>query len=147
MYLWILYICLLQYDHALNTICSLVRLYIGNLISYISFTWVGMPFPTYSLTCILKKWINITLLVLVVTCIETHIFVPSFSISHLFFSTTNVFYCLLILGKLFNLNIQHSKTCIQHCLYTKFEEISSFSYFIFIYTWLQCVMLTTKESF
>ena len=33
-----------------------------------------------------KKWINISLFELVVTCIETHIFVPSFSIYHVFIS-------------------------------------------------------------
>ena len=34
----------------------------------------------------LQKWINILLFELIVTCIETHIFVPCFSISHIFIS-------------------------------------------------------------
>ena len=38
-----------------------------------------------------QKWINISLFQLVVTCIETHKFVPSFSISHIFISNIKLF--------------------------------------------------------
>ena len=36
------------------------------------------------------------------------------------------FCCLLLLGEIFNLNIQHSKTCNQHHIYTIFEQIPIF---------------------
>ena len=36
-----------------------------------------------------QKWIRISLFELVVTCIETHIFVISFSISHVYISIVN----------------------------------------------------------
>ena len=70
-----------------------------------------------------QKWINISLFVLVVTCIEAHIFVPSFSIYHIFISTMKFFCCFLLLGQLFNLNLQHSKTRVQNHVYAIFEII------------------------
>ena len=93
-----------------------------------------------------KNWINISLFELVVTCIETHIFVPSFLISHTFISVIIFFCCFsLLLEQIFTLNVLNSKTCIQHNIYTIFEEISSFSLFIFIHTRLQRVTLTTRK--
>ena len=73
-----------------------------------------------------QKCIDIYLFELFFMCIKTHIFVPSFSISHLFVYIINVFYCFLLLGKLLTLNIQHYKTCNQHHIYTIVEEIPSF---------------------
>ena len=52
---------------------------------------------------------NVPLFELVVTYIETHIFVPSFSISHIFISVIKFFCCFLLLGKMFTLNLQNSK--------------------------------------
>ena len=48
-----------------------------------------------------QYWINISLFGLVVTCIEAHIIVPSFSISHIFICIIKFFCCLLLLGKIF----------------------------------------------
>ena len=84
-----------------------------------------------------KKWINTYLFELVVTCIETHILVPNFSIFHRFISIIIFFCSFLLLGHIFALNFQHSKTCIQHHLYTIFEKIPRFSCFIFSHTRLQ----------
>ena len=70
-----------------------------------------------------QGWINISLFELVVTCIETHIFVPSVLIYHIFISTINLFCCLLLLGQLFTCNLQHSTTHIRHHIYTTFEQI------------------------
>ena len=93
-----------------------------------------------------KNWINILLFELVVTCIETHIFVPSFSIYHIFISIIKFLCCFsLLLGQLFNLNIPHPKTCIQHNIYTIFEQTFRFSCFIFSHTRLKRVTLTTSE--
>ena len=92
-----------------------------------------------------QKWINISLFELVATCIETHILDPNFSISHIFISIIKFLYCLLLLGKLFTLNIQHSNKCIQHHISTIFEQICSFSCFIFRHTRLQHVTLKTRE--
>ena len=69
-----------------------------------------------------QKWIDILLFELVVTCMEAHIFVNSFSISYIFIYIIKFFYCFLILGKLFNWNIQPYTTLIQHQLYTNFEQ-------------------------
>ena len=73
-----------------------------------------------------KKLINISLFELFVTCIETHISVPILSISHLFISIIKCFFGFLLLGQIFTLNLQHSKTCSKHHLYTIFNKISSF---------------------
>ena len=48
-----------------------------------------------------QKWIDISMFELVVTCIEAHIFVPSFSISYILISTIMFFCCFLLLEKLF----------------------------------------------
>ena len=40
-----------------------------------------------------QKWMNISLFELLVTCIETHIFVPSLSICHIFISIIKVLFC------------------------------------------------------
>ena len=70
-----------------------------------------------------QKLINIYFIGLVVTFTETHIFVHSFSISHIFISTLKFFcFSLLLLGKLFTWNLQHSEPHIQHHLYTKFDQ-------------------------
>ena len=82
----------------------------------------------------LQQWINISLFELVVICIEPHILVPNFSISHIFPSVIKCFCCFSLLGRLFTSNIQHSKTCIQHHFYTIFEKISSVSCLVFIHT-------------
>ena len=84
-----------------------------------------MPLFPLSLTCS-QKCINISLFELVATCIETRIFVPSFSISHEFVSIVKFSCYLLLLGQLFASNLRHSKICIQHYLYTIFQKISSF---------------------
>ena len=73
-----------------------------------------------------KNCINTSFFELVFTCIETPIFVPSFSISHVFISIIN-FYVFLLLGNIFTLNIQHSNTCNQHHLYTIFEKYPVFN--------------------
>ena len=93
-----------------------------------------------------QKSANISLFQLVVTFIETYIFVPSFSISNLFMSIIKVFCCLLLLGKLFTLNIQHSKICNQHHIDTIIDQVTSFSCFISGHTQLQCVPITTREG-
>ena len=71
--------------------------------------------------------INILLFELFFTCIETHIFVPSISISHIFISIIK-FFCRfsILLGQMFTLNILHPNTCIQHNTYTIFEQIFCF---------------------
>ena len=111
-------------------------------------------FPVYNLLChflhpqwpeLKKQWINIYLFELFVTCIETHILVPNVSIYHIFISIIK-FFCLLLLEKIPNLNLQHSKKYIQHNIYTIFKKISSFSSFIFCHTRLQHVALTTRED-
>ena len=93
-----------------------------------------------------QKWIKISLFVSSVTCIETHIFVPSFSISHVFISIIKLLCCLLLIGKLLTLIIQHYNKCNQHHLYTIFEKIPSFTCFIFDHTRLQCITLSTREG-
>ena len=93
-----------------------------------------------------QKCIDISLFELVVTCIETHIFVPSLSISRVFISIIKNLCFLLLLGKLFALNIQHSKICNQYHLYTIFEQIPSFPCFFLSYTQIQCVSLTNREG-
>ena len=95
----------------------------------------------YSQNCV-----DIYLFELSITCIETHILVPNFSIFHIFLSIIRFFCCFFILGKLFNLNIQHYKTCIQHHIYNILEKIFSFSCFIFSHTRLQYMTLTTREG-
>ena len=68
---------------------------------------------------------------LVVTCIEAHIFVTNCSISHIFISIIKLFYFFLLLGQLFTWNLQHSKTRIQHHLYTTFDKIFFFMFHIY----------------
>ena len=92
-----------------------------------------------------QKWINKSGFELFFTCIESHIFVPDFSISHIFLSIIKFFCCLLVLGQPFTVNIEHSNKCIQHNLYTIFEKIYSLFFFIFSHTWLQGVVLITRE--
>ena len=105
----------------------------------------------YSIVVILidlhsQRWINILFFELVVTCIETHTFVPSFSIYHIFIYIRKFFCCFsLILGQIFTLNILHPKKCIQHNIYNIFEQIYSFSCFIFIHTRIQHVTLITRN--
>ena len=93
-----------------------------------------------------QNWIYISLFELVVTCIETHIFVTILSISHIFISVIKFFCCFLLLVKLFNSNIKYSKRCIQHNIYTIFEQISIFLLCIFSHTQIQCVTLPTREG-
>ena len=105
----------------------------------------------YSIVAILvdlyqKKKINLPLFGLVITWIETHFFVPIFSIPHVFISINIIFCCFLPLQKLFTLNIQHSNEFTQHHLYTIFEQIFSFSCFVFSHTQIQCAALTTREG-
>ena len=94
-----------------------------------------------------QKRINIPLFELVVTCIETHILVTNFSISHKFPSVIICFFCFLLLGHIFPLNIQQSKICIQHNLYTIFDKMSIVSCCVFSHTRIQCMTLTTREFF
>ena len=47
-----------------------------------------------------NKWIKILLFELVVTCIKTHIFSPSCSISHIFISVVKFFCCFLLVRKI-----------------------------------------------
>ena len=106
----------------------------------------------YSIVVILvdiysQTWINTSLFELVVTCIETHIFVPTFSISHIFISIIKFFCCFsLLLGYLFTLNIIQPKTYIQHNIYTIFEQIYSFSCFIFSHARIQHVTLIISKG-
>ena len=93
-----------------------------------------------------QNWINIFLFELVVMCIETHILVPNFSISHIFISVIKSLCYSLLLGQLINRNIQHSKTCIQNNPYTIFEQISSFSCFVFSHMRLQRVTLISRKG-
>ena len=86
-----------------------------------------------------QKWINTSLFV-------THIFPTNFSVFHIFISIFEFFCFSLVVWKLFNLNLQHSKTCNQHHVYTIFKKIDIFTCFILIYTRLQRVTLTTMES-
>ena len=94
----------------------------------------------------LQDWIKISLFELSVTWIESHVFVSNLSISHVFIYIIKFSCCLLLLGKIINLNIKHSKTCNQHHLYTIFKKIQLFSCFIFIYTHIQWVTLTIMEG-
>ena len=94
-----------------------------------------------------QNWINILMFGLVVTCIETHILVTNFSISHKFPSVIICFFCFLLLGHIFPLNIQQSKICIQHNLYTIFDKMSIVSCCVFSHTRIQCMTLTTREFF
>ena len=67
-----------------------------------------------------QKWINISLFELVVTCIEILIFLPCFSISHIFISIIKNFcYLSLLLGHIFTSDIIHPKTCIQYAIYDR----------------------------
>ena len=75
-----------------------------------------------------------------------HISVPNFSIYHIILYILKFLCCFLILGQLFTLNLQHSKKCIQHRIYTIFDQIYSFSLFIFIHTHLQRVTLITRKG-
>ena len=135
-YLWMLYLSLLRYVGALHTIFYLVALHLGNLVMRIYCIWFFIPFTPSSLTWIQKSWINISLFELLVKCIETHICVPSFLISHVFISILKFFCFLLLLWQLLTLNIRHSNTCNQHHLYTIFDKIPSFSCFVFSHTCL-----------
>ena len=95
----------------------------------------------------LQKWINISLFELVVTLVEIHIFVSSFSVSYIFISIIK-FFCSfsLLLRQLSTLNILHPNTCIQHNIYTIFDQILRFSCFIFSHTRIQHVALTTRKG-
>ena len=115
--LWILYPCFLWYVGVIYTIYSLVVLHLGKISIHIPFIWFVIPLSPSSLTCIHNNGLT-PLLKLVVTCIETHIFIPSFSISHIFISIVFFFWCLLLSGQLFTLNIQHSNTYTLYHLYT-----------------------------
>ena len=66
------------------------------------------------------------------------------NISYIYLSF-KVFYCFLILGKLFNFHIQKSNTCNQHHLYNIFEKRSIFSCLICGHTRIYWVTLTTRE--
>ena len=92
-----------------------------------------------------QKWISTFLFELFFTWIKTHIFVPTFSISHICISIINIFCCFLILGHIFTWNIQPYTKLIQHHIYTTFEKIFSFSCFIFSHMRLQRVTLTTRK--
>ena len=62
-----------------------------------------------------QKWINILLFELVATFIETHIFVTSFLISHIFIFVIKFFLLFLTtIREAFNLNILHPTICIHH---------------------------------
>ena len=142
--LWILYLCFLRYVFVFYRYNPWLWSILGIL------SWI---FPVYYLLCHIsilvdlhsQKWIIIWLFELVVIWIETHILVPDISISHIFLSKIKVFCCFLLLGQLFTLNIQHYEKFIQHHPYTIFEQISSFSRFIFSHTRLQGAALITRE--
>ena len=94
-----------------------------------------------------QKWIKILLFELVFKCIETRIFVPGFPIFHIFISIIKSFCCFsLLLGHIFTFNILNPKTCIQQNIYAIFEQISSFSCFVFSHTRLQCMTLITRKG-
>ena len=94
-----------------------------------------------------QLWINISLFELVVAYIETHIFVPDCSISHVFISIITFFCCFFLLGKIITLNLQYSKTCNQQHIYSYFEQISSFSCFTVSHARLQRVTIITRKCF
>ena len=111
--LWMLYLWLLRYFCVIHTICSLVALHLGHCFTHISCIELVIPFSSSSLTWIHKSGLT-TFFELVVTCIKTNIFVPTFSISYIFISIIRFFCCFLLLGHLFTWNIQHYTTLIQH---------------------------------
>ena len=102
----------------IHTLCSAVALHLGNFVMYISYILFVIALPSSLLTCIHKNGLISHLFELVVTCTETNIFVPSFSISHI----PNLLESLSVVFH-FTLNILQPKTCIQHQLYTVFEII------------------------
>ena len=137
--LWMLYICLLRYFCVLHNIYSLFLLHLGNHVMNIY--WILFLCYCHHTHLPPFKKVDEQLFVwtyhLVATCIETHILFPNFLISHIFIYPLKFFCCFLLLGEILALNIQHSKICNQHHLYTIFEKISSFHDLIFSYTRLQ----------
>ena len=116
-----------------------------DLVVYIS--WFIIPLFPYSLTCIHNSWFTpLFVYPLVFTCIETHVFIPDFLVSHIFVSILKFSFGLLLFGQIFTFHLQHSNIWIQHHIYTIFEKISSFSYFILSYTRLQLVTLPTRKG-
>ena len=81
-------------------------------LAFIHYIWLAPIFKFYHL---------------VIASIETHWFVPNSSIYHIFCSPL-FFCCLIILGKLYTFNIQHSKTYNQHHIYFVFDQISCYSH-------------------
>ena len=129
--------------------CTSCDLILGCTLSWESYHAYFLYMICYAIVAILidlnsQKCINVSLFELVVTCIETDISVSSFSISLGFISIIKWLCCFLILGKLFNLNIQHSKKYNQHHLYIIFEKIPRFPCCGFVHTRIQCVTLKNK---
>ena len=136
----------LRYVCVLRTIWSLVVLNLGHRVTHIS-----CPLLVFSVFFILvdlhsQKCINTLLFELVVRCIKTHIFFLTFLISNIFISIIKFFCCLLLLGQIFTWNIQYYTTLIQNHIYSTFEQIFSFSCFIFTHMRIQRVTLTTRKG-
>ena len=87
-------------------LCTSYNLILGCTTSWASCHTYFLCIIGYSIFVILidlnsQKWINTLLFELVFPCIKIHIFVPIFSIYHIFISIIKCFRCLLILGQLF----------------------------------------------
>ena len=85
-WLWILYLWLLQYVCVIHTILSLVALHLGDIVMHISCLLIVVTLFPSLLTYIRNSLLTHIFLKLVVTCIESHIFVHGCSISHIFIS-------------------------------------------------------------
>ena len=124
-------------------LCTLHNILIGSTKSWVICLRI---FPVLFFNFCHPRWPGLTIVDchifvciyhLGVTCIETHIFVPNFSISHIFISILIFFCCFLILGDIFTFHLQYFKKFNQHNIYAILEKISCFSCFIFGNTRLQ----------
>ena len=94
-------------------LCTSCVLLLGFGASWESCNTYFLYIICYSVVVILidlhsKNWINISLFELFFTCIETHIFVPSISISHIFISIIKFFCC-------FSVGFTCSACCLLRC--------------------------------
>ena len=102
-FLWILYLCLLQYVCIIYTIYYLVLLHLRENFAYIS-SFI-LPMLPYYLTCIHNSLSTPLCLILTFSYHmhwNTYICIPTFFIYRIFLSILKSFYCFLILWYLFN---------------------------------------------
>ena len=89
---------------------------------------IGYFISLSSLICMHNSGLTYRCLNYMSHALKTHIFVPCLSISHIFISIIKFFRCLLLLGQIFNWNLQHSEPHIQHHIHTILDKINIFMF-------------------